>query len=115
MEDLSKTGGPMEEELWTVEEVIDFFRIEAHLLSDLEEEEIVCPICSEQPPTKLFPQSELEKVRIAKVLYEDMGVNLPGIEIILRMRQGMLDMRMQFDGIMEDLARDLRERLEHGL
>jgi hypothetical protein len=38
-------------------------------------------------------------------------VNLPGVEIILRMRQNMFEMRRQFDEILEDLARQLKQDL----
>ena len=41
-----------------------------------------------------------------------MDVNLAGVEVILRMRQMMFDMRKQFDVILEDLAQQLREKLK---
>ena len=105
----------MKKEFLTVTEVVEIFQIQEHFLSDLEEEEIVCPVCQKTPPTKLFPPSELEKLRLVKILHEDMGVNLPGIEIILRMRQSMFDMRRQFDLILEDLARNIQETFKKGL
>ena len=46
----------------------------------------------------------MEKLRIAKLLMEEMEVNLPGVEIILRMRHDMIAMRAQFDAILDDLA-----------
>jgi len=57
---------------------------------------------------KLFSKEEMEKLRFAKVLIEEMGVNLAGVEVILRMRQNMFEMRRQFDTILEDLARQLQ-------
>ncbi len=38
-----------------------------------------------------------------------MGVNLAGVEVILRMRQSMIEMRRQFDSILEDLAQELQD------
>jgi len=105
----------MKKESLTVTEVIEIFQIQESFLIDLEEEEIVCPICRKRPPTKLFPPSELEKLRLVKILHEDMGVNLPGIEVILRMRQSMFDMRKQFDLILEDLAQNIQETFKKGL
>ena len=99
-------------EFLTVTEVVELFQIQENFLSDLEEEEIVCPVCQKTSTTKLFPASELEKLRLVKILYEEMGVNLPGIEIILRMRQSMFDMRRQFDLILEDLAKNIQETLK---
>jgi MerR family transcriptional regulator/heat shock protein HspR len=106
---------PMKKEFLTVTEVVELFQIQESFLTDLEEEEIVCPICQKRPPLKLFPPSEVEKIRLIKVLHEDMGVNLPGIEIILRMRQSMFDMRRQFDLILEDLAKNIQETLKGGI
>jgi len=64
---------------------------------DLEEEEILCPTCLENTANKLFAESELEKLRLAKLLMEDMGVNLAGVDIILRMRRDLFALRNQFD------------------
>ena len=104
--------GQMDKELWTITEVIERFEIEEHFVRDLEEEEIICPICGEDPETKLFQVSELEKLRLAKILFDDMGVNLEGIDIIIRMRQNMIDMRRQFDDILEDVANRMKRAFE---
>ncbi|MFO7737814.1 MAG: chaperone modulator CbpM [Desulfatiglandaceae bacterium] len=101
----------MSKEFWTITEVVELFEVEENFLIDLEQEEILCPKCRDDSTTKLFSSSELEKLRIAKILFEDMGVNVPGIEVILRMRQTMFDMRNQFDAILEGVAEDLRESL----
>jgi len=102
-------------EFWTITEVVELFQMDEGLLSNLEEEEIICPTCREDPSTKLFSPSEMEKLRLAKILHDDMGVNLPGIEVILRMRQSMLDMRKQFDLILEDLAQNIQESFKKRL
>jgi len=102
----------MDKELWTITEVIERFEIKEQFVRELEEEEIICPTCGEDPETKLFEVSELEKLRLAKILFDDMGVNLEGIDIILRMRQNMIDMRRQFDDILEDVAKRMKQALE---
>ena len=99
----------MTKEYWTIAEVVEIFQIDERFLCDLEEEEIVCPTCQVSASGKLFSPIEMEKVRLAKILVEDMDVNLPGVEVILRMRQSMIEMRRQFDAVLEDLARHLRE------
>ena len=103
--------GIMSREYWTIEEVVRFFQVEEGFLMELEEEEIVCPTRHENA-VKRFSFGEREKIRIAKTLVEDMGVNLSGVEIILRMRQDMIDMRGQFDAILEELARFLQEEAQ---
>ena len=100
----------MSKEFWTITEVVELFEVKEDFLAELEEEEVLCPICSDESPGKLFSSLELEKLRLAKILVEDMGVNLPGVEIILRMRECIYEMRRQFDDILEDLAQHLRGR-----
>jgi MerR family transcriptional regulator/heat shock protein HspR len=104
----------MDKKYWTVTEVIEIFHIDEGFLTELEEEDIICPTCRKDPPAKLFSPSDLENLRFAKNLVEDMGVNLAGVEVALRMRQGMLDMRRQFDAILDDLAQQLQERFQKG-
>lgn len=99
----------MSKEYWTVQEVVEIIEIDEDFLTDLEREEIVCPTCPGGRSTKHFSAKDLERLRLAKTLMEDMEVNLPGIEIILRMRQDMIDMRRQFDHILEDMARQIKE------
>ncbi len=98
-------------EFWTVTEVMEIFEVDEGFIADLEAEDVICPMCREESPAKLFSAREMEKLRLAKVLMEDMGVNLPGVEIILRMRATMFHMRRQFDDILEDLARHFKDRL----
>ena len=97
---------------WTVTEVVEIFRIDKGFLDNLEKEDLLCPVCREDSNAKLFSVNELEKLHLIKLLSEDMDVNLPGIEIILRMRQSMFEMRRQFDAILKDLAENLRETIK---
>lgn len=103
----------MSERFWAINEVIEIFQVDETFLAELEEEEIICPSCRGKSKTKMFSSSDIEKLRLAKTLVEDMGVNLPGVEVFLRMRQNMFDMRNQFDAILEDLLHHLRETLKN--
>lgn len=104
----------MRKEFWTVTEVVEYFEIDEGFLTDLEGEEIIRPVRREDFSVKVFSLSEMEKLRVAKILVEEMGVNLEGVEIILRMRKTMIDMRNQFDAILEDVARQVQERFAEG-
>ena len=101
----------MDKEFWTVTEVMEIFEVDERFLRELVEEDVLCPVCRDEPSSKVFGSSELEKIRLAKILVEEMGVNVAGVEIILRMRRMMFEMRKQFDDILEDLARQVRERM----
>jgi len=102
----------MSEQFWTVTEIIESFEIDEGFLVNLEKEEIICPSCRGKSKTKMFSSSDVEKLRLAKTLVEDMGVNLPGVEVFLRMRQNMFEMRKQFDAILEDLAQRLKDTMK---
>ena len=99
----------MTKKYWTVHEVMEIFEIDEGFISDLEREEIIRPVMTKGLSSKCFTAEDLEKFRFAKQLMDDMEVNLPGVEIILRMRQNMIDMRRQFDDILEDMARQIKE------
>jgi MerR family transcriptional regulator, heat shock protein HspR len=98
----------MKKTFWSSAEVIDIFKVEQAFISELVAEEIVCPTCGSDSSDFGFSVDELEKLRLAKVLIEEMDVNLPGVEVVLRMRQNMIDMRRQFDAILEELTGQLR-------
>lgn len=102
----------MVKEYWTTTEVMERFEVEMHFLTELEEEEIICPVCREGDPSKLFSEMDLENLRLAKLLVDDMGVNLAGVEIILRMRQTLFEMRAQFDAVLENVAEEVRRLLQ---
>lgn len=101
----------MEKKYWTTVEIMEMFQVDEELIVSLEQEEIIYPEWGPDDSLKHFSYRELEKLRLAKMLMEDMEVNLPGVEIILRMREGMINMRRQFDDILEDLARQIKESL----
>ena len=98
----------MTKEYWTINEVIQIIEVDEKFINDLEKEEIVCPTYAKGRTVKQYSTSDLDRLRFAKSLMEDMEVNLPGIEIILRMRQEIIDMRRQFDEILEDMATQIK-------
>jgi MerR family transcriptional regulator, heat shock protein HspR len=101
----------MEKKYWTTMEIIEDFQVSEEFLVTLEREEILCPELNANDSLKKFSLDELEKLRIARMLIEDMDVNIPGVEIILRMRQDIIHMRRQFDEILKDIAGEVKKAL----
>ncbi len=91
---------------------MEIFQVGEDLLISLEQEEIICPECIGDESSKHFSLTEIEKLRIAKMLIEDMDVNMPGVEIILRMRESMITMRRQFDDILEDISGQVKKTFQ---
>lgn len=58
--------------------------------------------------TRLYSPRDVERVRFILHLTRDMGVNLAGVEVILRMREQMEQMQKE----MEDLIRYIKEELK---
>ena len=104
----------MKKDFWTVTEVVDYFEVEERFLVDLEDEEIICSTCKENSSIKMYADGELEKLRLAKILMEEMGVNIAGVDVIIRMRENIFEMRRQFDVILEELAGQIRSAVKRG-
>jgi MerR family transcriptional regulator, heat shock protein HspR len=102
----------MTKKYWSVTEVVEFFQVNETFLNDLEKEDIVCPSRRDGLLDKSFSVGEREKVRLAKILMDEMDVNLAGVEVVLQMRKSMIAMRKQFDAILEDLAREMEKNLK---
>ncbi len=58
-----------------------------------------------QGNTRLYTDSDLERLDVILTLARDMGVNLAGVEIILNMREKMIEMEHQ----MEEFARVVQQ------
>ena len=69
-----------------------------------------------QGNTRLYTDSDLERLEVILTLTREMGVNLAGIEIILNMREKMSEMQRQMQTFAEfvqnELARGLRSASE---
>lgn len=102
----------MEKKYFSTTEIMEIFQVDEDLIIRLEQEDIICPECLGGEPFKHFSRNEIEKLRIAKMLIEDMDVNMPGVEIILRMRESMITMRRQFDDILEDLSSQIKKTFQ---
>jgi MerR family transcriptional regulator/heat shock protein HspR len=102
----------MEKTYWTIDEVLESLQITKELLVDLEKEQIVCSTYVETEHTNVFTRDDVEKIRVIKTMVEDLGVNLPGVEVILHMRQEMIAMRKQFNQILDHIAREARQDLQ---
>ena len=64
---------------------------------------------------KALPSDQLDRLEMIVRLQHDLGVNLPGIDVILEMRGRMIRMRHEVDEILEfirhRISEDLRELL----
>src|SRR3954452_14017593 len=60
--------------------------------------------------TRLYTDSDLERLEVILKLTRDLGVNLAGVEIILNMRQKMEEMQKQIEQFIATLNQELAAR-----
>src|SRR5262249_34187070 len=60
-----------------------------------------------QGNTRLYTDGDLERLDVILTLARDMGVNLAGIEIILNMRERMIEMERQVGDVAHLVPQDL--------
>jgi len=69
-----------------------------------------------QGNTRLYTDSDLERLEVILTLTREMGVNLAGIEVVLNMREKMAEMQRQMETfasfVQQELARGLRTATE---
>ena len=60
-----------------------------------------------QGNTRLYTDADLERLEVILTLARDMGVNLAGIEIILNMREKMIEMERQMGEFAQVVQQEL--------
>ena len=91
-----------------ITEVKKICGVDAKFVMRLEREKVIYPIVRRS--RKLYPLDQVDRVRVARLLIDDMGVNLEGAEVALHMREQMIAMQRQFNQILRLLGRELRRR-----
>ncbi|MHB8204260.1 MAG: chaperone modulator CbpM [Desulfomonilaceae bacterium] len=101
----------MNENYYRREQVIEIFGLQETFLDELEREELISCSNVEQSEGKIYTIDQIERIRIISNLVDDLEVNLPGVEVILQMRENMILMRRQFDQILEALVKEIKLRM----
>jgi len=60
--------------------------------------------------TRLFDDETLRRLETILALTRDMGVNLAGVEVVLRMREQMEELQLEVDRLMEYVREEARDR-----
>lgn len=81
---------------YTISAVAEMYEIHPQTLRMYEREGLLKPSRSEGN-TRLFEDSDLERLEVILSLTRDLGVNLAGVEIILNMREKMTVMQREFE------------------
>ncbi len=93
---------------YTISAVAEMFEIHPQTLRMYEREGLLKPSRSEGN-TRLYEDSDIERLEIILSLTRDLGVNLAGVEIILNMREKMDAMQREFERFFEYLRNHASE------
>ena len=89
-----------------ITEVVKICGVDEEFVIRLEKEKVIYPIVRRS--RKLYPLDQVDRVRVARLLIDEMGVNLEGAEVALHMREQMIAMHRQFNQVLRLLGRELK-------
>jgi DNA-binding transcriptional MerR regulator len=90
-----------------ITEVVRICGVDKDFILRLEREQLVEPVVRQKE--KVYPPEQVERVRIAHLLIDEMGVNLEGAEVALHMREQMIAMQRQFNEVLRRLSQELKK------
>jgi len=96
-----------EKEFFTISVVSRMFNLHPQTLRIYEREGLVRPHRS-PGNTRLYTRDNVERIEIITNLTKNLGVNLAGVDIILRMRQEMEEMRRHMEQMLRLLPEDVK-------
>lgn len=88
-------------------EVTRICNVDRKFVMRLEREKVISPVLRRSE--KLYPLDQVDRVRVAHLLIDEMGVNLEGAEVALHMREQMIAMQRQFGDVLRLLNKHLRK------
>ena len=90
-----------------ITEVIKICNVPQEFIDTLEREHIIEPVIRRK--LKVYSLDQVERVRVAHLLIQEMGVNLEGAEVALHMREQMIAMQRQFNELLRLLGQQLKK------
>ncbi|MPZ75147.1 MAG: MerR family transcriptional regulator [Deltaproteobacteria bacterium] len=89
-----------------IAEVIKTYGVDKEFILQLERERVIRPVI--QRRRKLYPADQVERIRVANLLIQEMGVNLEGAEVVLHMREQMIAMQRQFNEVLRLIGQEMK-------
>lgn len=94
--------------LYTIGVVASMYNIHPQTLRLYEKEGLIKPIRS-KGRTRYYTEKDLERLELILMLSRDLGVNLAGIDLILRMKEQIEELEVQIQKLIEFINRELSE------
>ncbi len=97
--------------LYLISTVAKMLDIHPQTLRLYEREGLIKPARTEGN-TRLYSQEDVERLRTILILTRDLGVNLAGVEIILRLREQIEDLQSEVEKLATLLGRYMQVEIE---
>jgi MerR family transcriptional regulator/heat shock protein HspR len=93
-----------------VSDLLSELHIDADFLRGLEAEDLIRPKRTLEGDL-VVSSEDVDRIRLALLLTGELDVNLPGVEVIMHMRESMLAMQRQFSEVLDALVEEMRRHL----
>ncbi|MDX2169799.1 MAG: chaperone modulator CbpM [Deltaproteobacteria bacterium] len=93
-----------------LQQVCTELRVDADLLRTVRDEGLVT-IKESSEAEPVISADDAERLRLIRLLMQELEVNLAGVEVILHMHDDLRSMREQFDVILRSLVDEMRQRM----
>lgn len=90
-----------------IAEIVEICGVDEEFIQELEQEALIRPVIRRK--RKLYSLDQVDRVRVARLLVEEMGVNMAGAEVALHMREQMIAMQRQFDQLLRLIRGELKK------
>lgn len=91
-----------------ITEVTRICGVSAEFVKRLEKEQVIYTVRRRRE--KIYPLDQVDRVRVARLLIDDMGVNLEGADVVLHMRERMIALQRQFNEVLRLLEQLKKKR-----
>jgi MerR family transcriptional regulator/heat shock protein HspR len=91
-----------------ISEVVKICGVDESFVTRLEREHLIRAMTNQN--RKLYSLDQVDRIRVARLLIKEMGVNLEGAEVVLHMREQMLTLQRQ----LRELVRRSSENYNSG-
>ena len=93
-----------------VEEILSQLQVEVAFLEALADEEVI-ELKRSAEDELVISSADVDRLRVAVLLTRELDVNLAGVEVIVHMRDAMLDMQRQFGEVLDVVIEEVRRRI----
>ncbi|GAB6073023.1 helix-turn-helix transcriptional regulator [Venenivibrio stagnispumantis] len=111
---MRKREDKKKEPLYMIGAVARMFNIHPQTLRLYEREGLLTPSRT-QGRTRLYSQEDIERLEFILFLTRELGVNLAGVDAILRMKEQIEQLQLQIEYLIDYINEEIKKRFEEDL